>query len=170
MFNAIGYYGLFFGLALKNRNTLIERLDSDIYSGSDAITLKIPFSLPYSSPTQENYKRVDGQFDHDGEIYRLVKQKLFQDTLYIVCIKDKEGKAIKDACRDFTKSLTDKPTNTKSDKTPSLLVVKDFLSCEECTIARNNIDGSEIIKSTFYFNSYSKTIILSLDHPPKLSS
>ena len=34
------------------------------------------------------YERVNGEFEHNGEFFKLVKQKLENDTLNIVCIKD----------------------------------------------------------------------------------
>jgi hypothetical protein len=45
----------------------------------ETILLKIPVAVPYQIDS-EGYERVDGEFEHQGEFYRLVKQKYQNDT------------------------------------------------------------------------------------------
>src|SRR6187402_1292445 len=103
LFNVVGYYGIFW-LARERSNAAITcRIDSDQYTSAETITLKFPITLPYST-NSEDYARVRGSFEHQGEFYKLVKQKLEKDTLYIVCIKDRHEKKLVNAMADYTKA------------------------------------------------------------------
>jgi hypothetical protein len=82
-------------------------------------------TIPYHLDSE--YERVDGEIEHNGEFYRLVKQKLEKDTLYIVCIKDHDSKRIKQALADYVKTFTDKPVQAKHSGKFSINFIKDFL-------------------------------------------
>ena len=98
LLNAVGFYGILLGLQLKFASEVNKQLDEDQYTTSDAITFRVPMSIPYSIEEQD-YHRVTGEFEHEGEVYRLVKQKLYKDTLYIVCVKDRsEGRRVGKEC------------------------------------------------------------------------
>ncbi len=113
----MGYYGLFIGLEYRNTQEMIQKLDSENYTDSETITLKIPVAIPYSFDSPA-FERVNGQFQYKGEFYRLVKQRLLSDTLLIVCVKDQQSKHIQQALTSYVTTFTDKPvdnhTNTKS--------------------------------------------------------
>jgi len=127
LFNALGFVGLFVGLRYKTSQDLVQRLDNLDYSEDETITLSMPISIPYHMDSEE-YERVDGEIEHEGEFYRLIKQKLVKDTLYIVCIKDSKSKRIKQAFADYVKSFTDKPTNTNHQTTNiASTFIKDYI-------------------------------------------
>lgn len=99
LFNVGGYYIVFWGLRFQMDQQLTSRLDANSYDPEATIELKIPLALPY--PVQSNgFQRVDGRFERNGEFFRLVKQKLEGDTLYIVCIRDR-------ATRELVNTMTD---------------------------------------------------------------
>jgi hypothetical protein len=125
LFNALGFYGILVGIQYQSGRDLETRLDNEQYDPAETVTLKFPMTLPYQMD-RESYERVDGKVAHKGEFYRLVKQKLAKDTLYIVCIKDSDGKRIAKALSDYVQTYTDKPADGKHGvKTFSL--IKDFL-------------------------------------------
>lgn len=100
LFNVGGYYILFWGLRFQADQQMISRLDANSYDAEASIKLKIPVTLPY--PVQSNgFKRVDGTFEHNGEFFRLVKQKLENDTLYIVCIRDHATRELVNVITDY---------------------------------------------------------------------
>lgn len=111
--NVLGYYGLFLGLEYQNKQSLIQRLDVSDYNESEAIMLKIPITIPYATD-RDDFQRVDGEFEYQGEFYHTVKNRLSQDTLYVVCVKDNTSKRIHQALEDYVKSFTDKPVDAKS--------------------------------------------------------
>ena len=127
LLNVMGYYGVFLGLQYKNDKEMIQKFDSEDYSDSDIVTIKIPISIPYALDSKD-FERVDGKFEHNGEFYRLVKQKLSQDTLYVACVKDYENKRIDDAMTSFVKTFTDKPVDNHSSSKVVITFTKDYIS------------------------------------------
>jgi hypothetical protein len=123
----LGYYGLFFGLQLSNDRAMLQKLDAGDYSGAETVTIKLPITIPYT-PDAADFERVDGKFEHNGTLYRLVKQRYAQDTLHIVCIKDQDGTRISEGLTSYVKTFTDKPiSNSKNSKTVDTLI-KDYLT------------------------------------------
>ncbi len=126
LFNALGVIGLFMGLGYKTRQDLVQRLDKSDYLEDETVTLKVPMAIPYHLDTEE-FERVDGEIEHQGEFYRLVKQRLAKDTLYIVCIKDNKSKHLKQALADYVKTFTDKPSASHHHTNIASTFIKDFL-------------------------------------------
>lgn len=124
LLNVLGYYGLFLGLKYQQAETMTEQFDENRYRDSETITLKVPVSIPYLQNT--DFERVDGEFEHNGEFFRLVKQKFANDTLYIVCVNDVHSKNIKQVLAEYVKTFSDQPLSSKpSTLVPSL--INDYL-------------------------------------------
>jgi hypothetical protein len=126
LLNVMGYYGVFIGLKYSQTAEINQRLDNAAYDESQTITIKVPLSIAYYSDTE--YERVTGEIEHNGEVYRLVKQKYEKDTLYIVCIKDLESKRIKQALADYVKNFTEHSSDNAVKSVPSF--IKDFINTE----------------------------------------
>lgn len=126
LFNALGFYGLLKGLRYNSTRDLVARLNNNQYSQDETVTLKIPLAIPYQSNSQ--YERVDGEFTHEGNVYRLVKQKFDSDTLFVVCIKDKTSGHIEQALTDYVKTFTDNPAQGKDTSKLLVSIIKDFLA------------------------------------------
>lgn len=105
---------------------MVHRLDNKQYSDHETVTLKVPMAIPYHTDANQ-FERVDGEIEYKGEYYRLVKQKLEKDTLYIVCIKDQDSKRINQALADYVKTFTDKPSNAKQSAKHLTSLIKEFL-------------------------------------------
>lgn len=111
------------------KKDLLERLDANQYSREEVVVLTIPLSLPY--PIQNNgYERVNGDFEYQGEYYKLVKQKLENDTLFLVCIKDVEAKKIEVAMTDYSKLANNVPAGSKQALNFLGKLYKDFNTSE----------------------------------------
>lgn len=124
LLNVMGYYGFFLGLKYQHSQQITQRLDSENYNQSETVTFRIPLAVPYYGDT--GYQRVNGEVEHRGEFYRLVKQKLQKDTLYIVCIKDVRGKHIQKALKDYVKTFADQSAEKSGAKSlPSF--IKDYM-------------------------------------------
>jgi hypothetical protein len=129
LFQVGGYYIVFWTVAHNAKHDLLRRLDAGAYSSDEAIVLTIPLSLPY--PVGEaDYERVNGDFQHNGESYKLIKQKLENDTLFVVCIKDHESTKIQAAYADFTKFAHNVPVDNKKAIDFLTKLYKDFRSTE----------------------------------------
>lgn len=112
-----GYYGFFLGLQYQNERTIARALDAGVLAEFQEITIKIPMSVPYM-PDQSGFERVSGKFEHEGELFRLVKQKYAKDTLTVVCIKDVEHKKIDQSLAEYASAFSDISSTEKSLKAP----------------------------------------------------
>lgn len=124
--NTMGYYGVFLGLHFKNDLAMSKALDGELYDLSTAITLNVAVSIPYMQD-QSDFERVNGKFEHNGDLYRLVKQKYARDTLTVVCVKDREHKKIEGALTDYVKTFSDKATDASSAAKTTVSFIKDYL-------------------------------------------
>jgi len=126
LLNVLGYYGLFMGLDYQNNRVMQRRLDAGTYDGADEITLKIPLAIPYLSDAAD-FERVDGKFEHQGQVYRKVRQRYSQDTLTVVCVKDHTGTQLKHALTTYVKTFSDKPADSRHTSKTSLTLIKENL-------------------------------------------
>jgi hypothetical protein len=165
LLNVMGYYGIFIGLQWQNGRALNERLDSDDYEEFETVTYKIPFILPYGTDSR-GFERVEGSFQYNGETYRLVKQKFYRDTLYIVVIKDEKSQRISEALSDYVKTFTDKPAHAEGAIKISFDFAKDYLSTVVAISAASA--GWEIgIHSCHSTSHFTSSFLASIIHPPE---
>lgn len=163
LLNVLGYYGIFLGLEFRNKKEMKALFDDEDSVIQQEITVKVPITVPYASDSRE-FTRVDGEFEYVGETYRLVKQRVISDTLYIVCVKDDQSKSIKQALADYVKTFTDKPVNEKSNSNTVPNFIKDFISCS--TSIQSNAHGWN---NSIAFNEYLEqveSISIQLNAPP----
>jgi hypothetical protein len=161
----MGYYGVFLGLKYKNDKDMIQMLDAENYSDSETVTIKIPISIPYATDSK-SFERVDGNFEHNGEFYRLVKQKLSQDTLYVVCVKDHENKVIDEAMTSFVKTFTDKPADNHSNSKILISFIKDYMPQTFGLQQESNGWEREVMKESLYV-VFKSAFYPSIIHPPE---
>jgi len=126
LFNVIGYYGIYVAMLRQARITLNEKIDNDQYKDDQTVTIKIPMPLPY--PVQDEFQRVQGDFEHQGEFYKLVKQKYSNDTLYVVCIKSAEEKKAFKVFSDLVKLSTGQTSSASHNQNAKTMVsvIKDY--------------------------------------------
>ena len=147
----------------------MSRLNADHYAGSETITIRVPLNMPYSS-NSDSYERTNGEFEYNGEFYRLVKQKRYNDTLYVVCIKDIDHQRLKETLNQYANSLTDKTPVQKSSSPKSNF---DFL--KEYIVSLFDDAGlingwSRNLTYAHENNLYRYQFIFSTDHPPEFFS
>jgi hypothetical protein len=106
LFNSAGYYFGYIVLRYHAHLELSHHLDLDDYRDAETVTVKVPLTVPYYADSKE-YERVNGAFEYKGEFFKLVKQKLERDTLYIVCIKDVRERGLFAIMADFAKLSTE---------------------------------------------------------------
>ncbi len=104
-----------------------QRLDAGNYSNEETVTIKIPLALPYHIDGND-YERTNGDFEYKGEFFKLVKQKLDHDTLFVVCIKDVKEKKLFSVMVDFVKISTDLPVSSQQALKLLSSFIKDYLS------------------------------------------
>jgi hypothetical protein len=159
----MGYYGVFLGLQYKNDREMIQKFDAENYSDAE-ITIKIPMNIPYVSDSKD-FARVDGKFEHNGEFYRMVKQRLSQDTLFVVCVKDNENKRIDDAMTNFVKTFTDKPVDNNS-SAKIITLAKDYIS-QTFTMQHLAFGWEVDVVKASSCSILTSSFISSIVHPPE---
>lgn len=166
LLNVLGYYGLFFGLQYRNSQKMNSQLDADNYMEEEAITIKVPITIPYATDSKD-FERVSGEFEYNGEYYRLVKQRLTRDTLHIVCVKDHQGKRIHQALASYVETFTDKPVDSQHSSSKSTTdLIKDYLTQ---TLSFSNASAGWEIElpttrnSPVFVSDYYSSIV----HPPE---
>jgi hypothetical protein len=163
LFNVLGYYGVFMGLQFANEREMQALFDDTNFLPEEEITIKVPISIPYATDSRE-FTRVDGEFEHDGEVYRMVKQRYIGDTLYMVCVKDNTSKEIKQALADYVKSFTDKPSSEKGGSKTIHNFIKDYMSTS--TDLQSEDNGWN---NTLTFRTHStlfESLVIQLNSPP----
>jgi hypothetical protein len=126
LLNVLGYYGVFVGLRMKAEQAMRTQFDDENFVAEEEVIIKVPITIPYANDSR-SYERVDGEFEYKGQVYRLVKQKLQSDTLFIVCIKDDQTAKINQALADYVKTFADKPATSKQSNFSTFQFSKDYL-------------------------------------------
>ncbi len=165
LLNTIGYFGVFLGLHIQNDVSMTRALDSDRYDPSNTITLKVPVSIPYM-PDQSEFERVHGQFKHNGELYRLVKQRYAKDTLTVVCVKDIKHKQIDQALSDYVKTITDKQTDPKPTAKTVISFIKDYLPTS-FEVGSTTEGWTLSVSYSSHYKMLFPTFAASIIHPPE---
>jgi len=109
VFNLVGYRWLFSAIENKATATLEEKISSGKYSDEQLVEIRIPLNMPYYS--DKEYENVYGETDFNGEHYRYVKRKVSGNTLYLLCLPNKEKTSLVKVKNEFTKAVNDVPAN-----------------------------------------------------------
>jgi len=113
LFNQAGYYGIHWIALQHHQSEILTRLDNNDVAGLETTTLQIPLNVPYPAAAPE-YERIEGAFEYHGGHYKLVRQKLENDTLHVVCIRDVNEERLQHALNDFIKLSHSHTTDTKT--------------------------------------------------------
>ncbi len=163
LLNVLGYYGIFMGLQVVNEKEMRALFDDDNFLLEEEITIKVPITVPYATDSRE-FTRVDGTFEHQGEVFRMVKQRYISDTLFIVCVKDHTSKKIKQALTDYVKTFTDKPSSEKSSTKTIQNFIKDYISCS--TVLQSEESGWNKVLTHRTSTSLFESLTIQLNSPP----
>lgn len=161
----MGYYGVFLGLQYRNDRALTNAFDADQYDDSQTVTIKIPVAIPYMT-NQPDFERVDGKFEHQGEHYRLVKQKYGNDTLTVVCVRDAETKRINKALSEYVKNFSDQSADQNQHSNVTINFIKDYLPQTFSVRSLSTGWEADVVQYGFCINLI-PTFEASVVHPPE---
>ena len=107
MFN-MGGYGLFMAHLEENATEKLgQAIDDNRYDSSVLVSIKIPFkNLPYYTGSLQ-YQRRDGHIEINGVQYNFVKQRIYGDTLEVLCIPNAAATKLFTARNDLYKLSSD---------------------------------------------------------------
>ncbi len=163
LFNVGGYYLVFLGMKAKAKQDLLTRLDANDYTSNETLVLSVPLSMPYPIYSA-GYESVDGEFQQQGQAYKLVKQKIENDTLFIVCIRDDQSTKIINAFQDFSKVANNLPVASKEALNLLAKLYKDFNTSEFVFHYKSRF----LFEQTFYAQSSPSLdeVAVIVDSPP----
>jgi hypothetical protein len=131
-FNWFGYRIVFDYMEHKANTQLEYCLDNNSYDESELIVLKIPVHLPYQNDWPA-YQRFNGEIKMNGILYKYVKRKLANDTLYLKCIQDTKKMDLQKAKNDFfsiSNNLAQDSNSKKSHNTKAVVKDLQLVYCE----------------------------------------
>ena len=141
----------------KATTRLEHKLETGDYDESMLVEVKIPLQLPYYTNWTE-YERHYGETEWNGQHYQFVKRKLYNDTLYLLCIPHTEKNNIQTAAADIFRSVNNIQHDGVPQKShqPSVikLMLSEFLETEASFDAGTLSDMQlSLIAKSVYLNS-----------------
>jgi hypothetical protein len=112
LFNLAGYTLLFDYYMQQSDQQLTQQLDNNEFNDSELIEVKIALHTPYLT-NWSAYERVDGEVEANGVFYSYVKRKIYNDTLYLLCLPNENKTRLHTARTAYAGKVNDVPTNTK---------------------------------------------------------
>jgi hypothetical protein len=165
LLNVMGYYGIFLGMQYKNAQELIQQFDANTYNHNQAETLKIPFKSPDTFDS-ETFERIDGDFERDGEVYRIIKQRQFRDTFHIVYIKDKTGTDLNKALADYVKTFSDESSDDGNNTSVVPSFIKEYFS-KTLSMQPLSPGWEQSVRQESHSNIFIEAFTASIIHPPE---
>lgn len=150
IFYLVGYKIVFLSLHHRADININKAIEQRTYNLENTVTLRIPVSLPYQL-FADGFQPVKGEFEYNGAYYNLIKQKLANDTLYIVCVENETRSELNAKQVDFERVSNDWPGATKTTYGLLLSFSRDFLADVSPKIGKNVMTIFELayIKMSF---------------------
>lgn len=118
LFNVVGYRFALDFIQHKVNTQLEEGLDNHLYNESELVELKVPLNLPYQT-SWAAFRRCDGEIQIGGTLYKYVKRKVANDTLYLMCIPNTQKMRLETVRNDLiakANGIAQHDNSQKSDK------------------------------------------------------
>ena len=112
-FNWFGYRLVYEYLQQKSNDNLEALFDRNLYNESELVELKIAVNIPYQT-SRPDFERCDGEININGTIYKYVKRKLSNDTLYLMCLKNIDKMQLEKAKNKIYKLTNDLVRNDQN--------------------------------------------------------
>jgi hypothetical protein len=113
LFNLAGYTLLFDYFIQRSDEQLIHQLETHQYNDHELVEVKIAMHAPYLS-SWSDYDQVNGETEVNGIYYTYVKRKIHNDTLYLLCLPNKNKTQLNAARIDYANKVQDVPANAKN--------------------------------------------------------
>ncbi|MEP6746719.1 MAG: hypothetical protein ABJB86_03275 [Bacteroidota bacterium] len=119
LFNLAGYSLVFHYLICQSEDKFAAQIDGNKYKDAELLEISIPFNLPYTQNSSE-FESLDGSVELNGILYNYVKRRIYNDTLYIMCLSNqqrtqliKEKSKYAGEVNDFTAGKKEKESSAK---------------------------------------------------------
>lgn len=166
--NTVGYYSFLVMVRNQLTSRVTEKLQSGFNEPGAQMIIKMPLSIPYGTDSHE-YEPIHGAISFEGAVYQLVKQRLYKDTLYVVCIRDYKTTEVSNQIKDFSKSFA---SESKQQSSGIKLVISSAKYCFSKTNSIESLNSGWAIDNTFteIASRYRYDSNPTIFHPPKSMS
>jgi hypothetical protein len=106
LFNTAGYTFLFKYLSEESSREVVAQIEAKNYIEAELVELKVRLNLPYQS-SMSDYESHAGQITINGNHHNYVKRKIANDTLYLLCLPNREKDKLQLAETNFSKDAND---------------------------------------------------------------
>ena len=89
LFNLAGYSVVFHYFIHQSEEKFAAQLEENKYKDSELVEISIPFNLPYTQNSSQ-FQPLDGSIELNGIQYNYVKRRIYNDTLYIMCLPNQQ--------------------------------------------------------------------------------
>jgi hypothetical protein len=146
----VGYRAWFYYAERKADVAMESRLDKDQYDESDLLSLTIPLNNPYQIE-QTRFERINGEINFQGKTYKLVKRKITEGNLVLLCVPDTRKMVLKKAKTEFGNAAGGMTSNSKNSSGSG---------------TQKNISGSDYLKqfANFEIGKFENVIIAYHSH------
>jgi hypothetical protein len=167
LLNTIGYYEVLLFVEKQHYDEAIQKIKGNENEISGNLLLKIPLASRFNEDDNE-YRKAQGEVTVEGELYHFVKQKLYQDTLYIMCLRDAKTSEVREALSDLSRTMADQ--NHKSGNTQKGVDVSfaKFYTLTNTLNASFEIGWSRLLQYVPVTNLYRSSTLASIFRPPCL--
>jgi len=167
LLNTVGYYEVLVIIDRHEHDRAVKKITENEETIAGNLLLKLPLSSPYGQQDTE-YQRVYGEVTVAGQVYHFVKQKVYHDTLYVVCVTDAHTTKVKDVIADYSKSFADQPQGSNTPGKTVTSLAKYYTMGVPITSVKM-ISWSIVSHETHLEDLYSFSAITSVFHPPSQS-
>lgn len=161
LLNTAGYYLVYEGW--KWHTSITWAFDES--APSHEMIIQIPLTVPYATQPKD-WEAADGQFEYKGEVYRIVKQKLELDAVYIACVKDHESSRINQELGEFVKTFSDQHPGGKPSMKSFPGLVKEYLS-DRISVQTSVSGWSQTVTVASAKANFIPSFFASIVHPPE---
>lgn len=166
LLNTVGYYEVLVIIDQQENQRAVNKITENEETITGNLLLKLPLLSPYGQQDTE-YQRVYGEVTVAGQVYHFVKQKVYHDTLYVVCLADVQTTRVKHVISDYSKTFADQPQKTNAPG-KALTSLAKFYTIGLAITSVKNISWSIVSHDTHLENLYVFSAITSVFHPPSL--
>jgi len=159
-----GYYIFYYSYKFKIESDWASQIFNSELAFDGERLMKIPLSLPYRSD-QRDFQEASYNFEKNGVVYRVVKQRYSMDTLQLVYVPDEPLRKLELSVTGWIAYVTDNLPQ-KNDNNRLLLtnILKDFL-LPMAGVSLKFAGNLKNENNCRYFFTY-KNIDKEIDNPP----
>lgn len=118
LFNLGGYSLVFHYFIYQSEERFVQQLEQNRYNESELVQISIPLHLPYLQ-NSNGFEQIEGSFENNGTEYNYVKRMVHNDTLYIMCLPNKQKTQLEESKSNYAGKVNDFANNKKDRESSS---------------------------------------------------